>query len=121
MRRGELLDFTVDAAVQIGSAYWLRIPLGKLHNDRYTPLHPQLKELPDDWVANCSSTEVRSNRLLIEWNRTVTAHRVAKILRQQAREAGIWARHRSPGSAHVGDPGHQSRHEPRRHRRTARP
>ncbi|MDQ6879725.1 MAG: site-specific integrase [Candidatus Dormibacteraeota bacterium] len=89
MRRGELLDLTVDAIVQIGSAYWLRIPLGKLHNDRYIPLHPQLKELLDDWVANHRSTEVRSNRLLIERNRPVTAHRVAKILRQQAAGAGI--------------------------------
>ena len=43
MRKGELLGLTVDAAVQIGSAHWLRIPLGKLHNDRYKPLYPQLK------------------------------------------------------------------------------
>ena len=89
MRLGELLDLTVDAVVQIGSAYWLRIPLGKLHNDRYIPLHPQLKELLDDWVANHRSAEVRSNRLLIERNRPVTAHRIAKILRQQAADAGI--------------------------------
>jgi integrase/recombinase XerD len=89
MRRGELLDLTVDAIVQIGSAYWLRIPLGKLHNDRYIPLHPQLKELLDDWVANHRPAQVRSNRLLIERNRPVTAHRIAKILREQAGDAGI--------------------------------
>lgn len=35
---------TVDAVVQISSAYWLRIPIGKLHNDRYLSLHPHLKE-----------------------------------------------------------------------------
>jgi integrase/recombinase XerD len=35
------------------------------------------------------STEIRSNRLLIERNRPVTAHRIAKILRQQAADAGI--------------------------------
>ena len=51
IRRGELLALTVDAVVQIGSAYWLRIPVGKLHNDRYIPLHPQLKELLDDWIT----------------------------------------------------------------------
>jgi len=89
MRRGELLDLTVDAVVQIGSAYWLRIPLGKLHNDRYIPLHPQLTELLDDWIANHRSTEIRSNRLLIERNRPVTAHRIAKILHRQAADAGI--------------------------------
>jgi integrase/recombinase XerD len=40
IRRSELLGLTVDAVVQIGSACWLRIPVGKLHNDRYIPLHP---------------------------------------------------------------------------------
>ena len=44
MRKGEFLDLTIDAVVQIGSAFWLRVPLGKLHNDRYIPLHPQLKQ-----------------------------------------------------------------------------
>jgi integrase/recombinase XerD len=89
IRRGELHDLTVDAVVQIGSAYWLRIPVGKLHNDRYIPLHPQLKELLDDWVANHRPTGVRSDRLLIDRNRPITYHRVAKILRQQAKAAGI--------------------------------
>jgi hypothetical protein len=34
-----------DAVVRIGHGHWLRIPLGKLRNDRYVPLHPQLVEL----------------------------------------------------------------------------
>ncbi len=89
VRRGELLDLTVDAVVQIGSAYWLRIPLGKLHNDRYIPLHPQLKELLDDWVTNHRPPAVRSDRLLIERHRPLTGRRVAEILHDQAKEAGI--------------------------------
>src|SRR5205823_4101691 len=40
LRKGELLGLTVDAVVQIGSAYWLRTPVGKTHADRYIPLHP---------------------------------------------------------------------------------
>jgi hypothetical protein len=40
LRKGEFLDLTVDSVVQIGSAYWLHVPLGKLRNDRYIPLHP---------------------------------------------------------------------------------
>ena len=52
LRRGEFIDLTVDAVVQIGSAYWLRVPVGKLHSDRYIPLHPQLKALLDDWLAD---------------------------------------------------------------------
>jgi hypothetical protein len=48
IRRCELLTLTIDAVVQIGSAYWLRIPIGKLHNDRYIPLHRS--------SGNCSTT-----------------------------------------------------------------
>ncbi len=33
VRLSELLGLTVDAVVQIGSAFWMRIPVGKLHND----------------------------------------------------------------------------------------
>jgi integrase len=121
IRRGELLDLTVDAVVQIGSAYWLRIPLGKLHNDRYIPLHPQLKELLDDWIANHRSTDVRSNRLLIERNRPVTAPSCCQDPPPTGCRCWHWTRHGPPASAHTGHPVHQSRYEPRRRRRTARP
>jgi hypothetical protein len=33
-------DLEADAVVQIGAGHWLRIPLGKLRNDRYEPLPP---------------------------------------------------------------------------------
>lgn len=89
IRRGELLELTVDAVVQIGSAFWLRIPVGKLHNDRYIPLHPQLKELLDDWIANHRPAGVRSDRLLIEHHRPITGYRVSQILHDQAVDAGI--------------------------------
>ena len=89
IRRSELLELTVDAVVQIGSAFWLRIPVGKLHNDRYIPLHPQLKELLDDWVANHRPAGVRSDRLLIDRNRPITGYRVSQILHDQAVDAGI--------------------------------
>ena len=51
MRKGELLGLTIDAVVQIGSAFWLRIPVGKIHTDRYIPLHPPLKQMIDRWLA----------------------------------------------------------------------
>lgn len=51
MRRGELLGLTIDAVVQIGTAHWLRTPVGKLHTDRYIPLHPELKTLLDAWTS----------------------------------------------------------------------
>ncbi|BCQ06760.1 tyrosine recombinase XerC [Mycobacterium heckeshornense] len=89
IRRSELLALTVDAVVQIGSAYWLRIPIGKLHNDRYIPLHPQLKELLDDWIANHRPNGLRTNHLLIEHRRPISHHRVTSALRRVAGAAGI--------------------------------
>ena len=89
IRRGELLALTVNAVVQIGSAFWLRIPVGKLHNDRYIPLHPQLKELLDNWVVNHRPMGVRSERLLLERNHPLTGYRVSQILHDQAVEAGV--------------------------------
>jgi len=49
LRKGEFCDLSIDSVVQIGSAYWLHVPVGKLRTDRYIPLHPQLKDLLDDW------------------------------------------------------------------------
>ena len=89
IRRGELLALTADAVVQIGSAYWLRIPIGKLHNDRYIPLHPQLKQLLDDWITHHRPTGLRTNRLLLEHNRPISSHRVTAALRRTADAAGI--------------------------------
>jgi len=51
MRSGELAALESDAVVRIGDTHWLRIPVGKLHNDRYVPLHPLLVELITDWLA----------------------------------------------------------------------
>ncbi|HEY2213693.1 MAG TPA: tyrosine-type recombinase/integrase [Acidimicrobiales bacterium] len=45
MRVGELSGLTEDAMVLIGDTHWLRVPIGKLHNDRYVPLHPTLVDL----------------------------------------------------------------------------
>jgi integrase len=50
MRQGEFLSLTADCIVQIGENYWLRVPLGKMHNDRYIPLHPEVKQLLDEWT-----------------------------------------------------------------------
>lgn len=89
IRLSELLGLTVDAVVQIGSAFWLRIPIGKLHNDRYIPLHPNLKVLLDDWIDNHRPAGLRSDLLLIENGRPVTRLRVANALSRLSKEAGI--------------------------------
>jgi integrase len=62
MRSGELAALASDAMVRIGETHWLRIPVGKLHNDRYVPLHPLLVELINDWLATRPPS--RSGRLV---------------------------------------------------------
>ena len=62
MRVGELAALADDAMVQISETFWLRIPLGKLHNDRYVPLHPVLVDLIDDYRRTRGPS--RSGRLV---------------------------------------------------------
>jgi integrase len=49
MRAGELGGLRDDAMYRLGDTYWLRIPIGKLHNDRTVPLHPMLVGLINDY------------------------------------------------------------------------
>ncbi|HET7475853.1 MAG TPA: site-specific integrase [Dermatophilaceae bacterium] len=88
MRRGELLGLTVDAIVQIGTGYWLRTPVGKLHTDRYIPLHPQLKELLDAWIAARPDWQA-SSLLLTERGRPIPPTRVEKAVQKAATAAGL--------------------------------
>lgn len=88
MRRGELLGLTVDAIVQIGTGYWLRTPVGKLHTDRYIPLHPQLKELLDAWLAARPDWQA-SSLLLTQRGRPIPPTRVDKAVKKAATAAGI--------------------------------
>jgi len=88
LRKGEFLNLTVDAVVQMGSAYWLRVPLGKLHNDRYIPLHPQLKELIDQWLG-ARPEGLRSNLMFVERGRPIPESRVDHAVLKAAKTAGI--------------------------------
>ncbi len=49
MRAGEIGGLRDDAVFRLGGEHWLRIPIGKLHNDRTVPLHPVLVELIEDY------------------------------------------------------------------------
>ncbi|MGZ6869491.1 MAG: tyrosine-type recombinase/integrase [Frankiaceae bacterium] len=88
MRKGELLGLTVDALVQIGANFWLRLPVGKLHSDRYVPLHPQLKTLLDDWLAD-RPDRLRSQLLFTERGRRIASTRVDAAVHDCARRAGL--------------------------------
>jgi hypothetical protein len=51
-------------ARQIGNGHWLRIPLGKLRNDRYVPLHPDLVKLLAAWTA-ANLEHIRRHKRLV--------------------------------------------------------
>jgi len=86
LRVGELCALTRDAVVFINDRHWLRVPVGKLHNDRYIPLHPQLVELVDD---HQKGRDDDIDRLII-WNgRPVNRHQITRIVNRVATTAGI--------------------------------
>jgi integrase len=88
LRKGEFLDLTVDSVVQIGAAYWLHVPLGKLRTDRYIPLHPQLKVLLDAWHAGRPAS-LRTPYLFTEHGQRIGQTRVDRAVAKAAQAAGI--------------------------------
>jgi site-specific recombinase XerD len=88
LRISELLDLTTDAVVQIGSAYSLHVPLGKLHNDRYIPLHPQLKAMLDEWLAD-RPAGLRVNYIFMHHGRRISKQNLRIGLERVTTAAGI--------------------------------
>ena len=86
IRVGELCALTFDAVTLIKGRHWLRVPVGKLHNDRYVPLHPQLVDLIN---AHHAQRNDDIDRLII-WNGgPLDRHQIARMLNRVARFAGI--------------------------------
>ena len=89
MRAGELADLDADAVVRIGAGHWLRIPLGKLRNDRYVPLHPELVSCSPPGPRPTSSTSAATSG----WSPTTAARWTgtssAASLHRVARAAGV--------------------------------
>jgi integrase len=88
MRQGEFLNLTADCVVQIGENYWLRVPLGKMHNDRYIPLHPEVKQLLDKWV-NQSPPKKPYDFLFTGHGYRLGRGKVALAVERIGKEAGI--------------------------------
>jgi integrase len=82
MRASEVCDLAADAVEILSGAHWLRVPLGKLRNDRYVPLHPKLVELLTAWPAG--------RVFLIEVDgRPINRRRVGRIVNRVAKAAGL--------------------------------
>jgi integrase len=86
LRVGEFCELEADAVVFLNDRHWLRVPIGKLHNDRYVPLHHQLLEQLDEHRANRTDD---LNRLIVFEGRRLDRHMVARMLRRVAKAAGI--------------------------------
>jgi site-specific recombinase XerD len=88
LRKGEFMRLELGSVVRIGDTLWLRVPLGKLHNDRYVPLHPEVKRLLDEWVAQ-RGEELRTNDLFVIHGRRIGAGRVDAAVKRAAQAAGL--------------------------------
>jgi len=89
LRASELCELAADAIVRIGQAHWLRVPLGKLRNDRYVPLHPDLVDLLADWAATNHDHIHRHRRLIADHRGPIDRHQVGRIVGRVGRTAGI--------------------------------
>jgi integrase len=87
LRIGEFCALTDDAIIKMNDTHWLRVPVGKLHTDRYVPLHPSLIELHRDWLDwNGPNT---TGRLISNKGRPLNRTVVSRIVKRCAIIAGI--------------------------------
>lgn len=88
LRVSEFTALRSDAVVLIGSGPWLHVPVGKLREDRYLPLHPQLAALIDDYRHQHVPP---GHPLLLprENGRPADRHSVTRILNNVATAAGL--------------------------------
>jgi integrase len=87
MRVGELCALRADGIVTVGETQWLRIPVGKLHTDRYIPLHPILLELLQQWRQWAGPDD--TGLLITNQGRPLNRSVVARVVARCARVAGI--------------------------------
>ena len=89
MRVGELCDLETDAVTVMNGEPWLRIPVGKLHNDRFIPLHPHLVDLIAEYQA--SDGPFTPGRLLSGVEGPLNRYAVDRWIKTIARRAGLTA------------------------------
>jgi site-specific recombinase XerD len=88
LRVGEFTALTADAVVLIGAGHWLHVPVGKLHDDRYLPLHPHLVTLIGDYRA----AHVAANNPLLrprENGRPLDRHTITRLINKAGAAAGL--------------------------------
>jgi integrase len=88
LRVGEFTSLQAGAVVLIGAGPWLHVPVGKLREDRYLPLHPQLLTLIDDYRARHVPP---GHPLLLprENGRPLDRHTVTRFINKAGATAGL--------------------------------
>lgn len=88
LRVSEYTGLRADAVVHIGAGPWLHVPVGKLHEDRYLPLHPNLVALIDRY----RTTHVDPAHPLLlprENGRPLDRHTVTRMINRAGAAAGL--------------------------------
>jgi site-specific recombinase XerD len=88
LRVSEYTGLQASAVVHIGAGPWLHVPVGKLRNDRYLPLHPQLLTLIDGYRAR----HVPAGHPLLlprENGRPLDRHTVTRMINRAGAAAGL--------------------------------
>jgi integrase len=88
LRVSEFTSQSADAVVLIGAGPWLHVPVGKLREDRYLPLHPQLVTLIDRYRA----AHVPAGHPLLlprENGRALDRHTVTQMINRAGAAAGL--------------------------------
>ena len=88
LRVSEYTSLRADAVVQIGAGPWLHVPVGKLREDRYLPLHPHLVALIDDYRSRHVAA---GNPLLLprENGKPADRHAVTRYINKAGAAAGL--------------------------------
>jgi len=87
LRVGELCALEKDAVSRRGGGWWLKVPVGKLRNDRTVPLLSPLVELLSDWQA--THDDAGTGLLLTNDGRPLNRHVVTRMVNRVAKRAGI--------------------------------
>jgi Phage integrase family len=89
LRVSEYVSLRADAVVQIGAGPWLHVPVGKLREDRYLPLHPQLVALIDQYRTAHVDPANSLLLLLRENGKPADRHAVTRYINKAGAVAGL--------------------------------
>ena len=94
MRIGETVDLSADCLRHLGGDDWaLHVPVGKLHNDRWTPVTAEVRELIARLRFLATLSPAADNRFLLPYRagRITLCQDLRKALTKAASHAGIAA------------------------------